>query len=1350
MKQLLIILFLFPTLLCSQSEGGFGFRRFANTANLTATSVNNSDKNASRRAYVHSTGLYYRWNGSAWSIEETIDTFSVSGNVLSLSILNDGIPAKTVNLSSYLQTLSIDSGSITGKERFGITISGGNTVHFDVAKSIYTDNGATISGGTNVTVNSNTLNLTTNGFTQPVVRKKSNQSIGYFDRYVINNDSLDIYYISPLFGISAFGSDLGLSSTEKLQLTGDSVLISTIATTTALKFLTGTTSGNYLKRMVGTTDGDVVAWDGVSSHWEVRPKTDYNINIGNSDLTTDDNERTLTLLDDFNIIGDGSTPDFYVEMGSVAGGRLNIRDSSLIYNVDVGGTNKLTAGGSGVHISTGTSDQVTINTDKINLKDASGTVLDLELLDDTRMKVDSTNEFAIGRWPDFPGGFEYIGYNRYGLEIADNTSDGKRTTIAGMAYSRTSSSYITADRGSYQFNVKSLLSSGTAQMNTGATPTTFYNYMTHPLDIYDNVEYGFRNNWAGIPKDKTGYGYMFQGGDVTQSAPYDTASLSMWIGIPQITDTTSSAKSTLGTKAVSKVRGWGVQSLFHRDASQYAEHPFNWIKISTGSVAADTLLDGINFYGRYAFENSAPSVTSGDTSLMAWVGTGSATNPIWIDKDQFGGGGTNIYNSNGTTTTNTRVATVLESIRFVGTADVTQQYPFQVHSTGNEPPIQLWKGNTDSVYLNQSDVEYHFGSSTVFQIESSAHLLFQADSIIANTLATKTKIQNIVGISNSGTLQQIEGSSGGQVLTWNASGYWELGTGGGAIADGDYGDITVSSSGTVWTIDAGVVTNTKLASGSGGFYKGSGTIASGATATMTASSTFRINYSGGNTAFITDDVNNAASLFGQDGTYTVSADNTSAYMTGALSSTFSLGSTGGTTLTASVANTNTVNNRETIVTNSSGTAATGLGTGTLYQLESSTTNSQDVAEMDVVWSDATHASRTGDFVFKTVASASALTEAFRIGGTNYQLTATASVSNTNTAADRLVIKTNSSGTAAAAFGGRILFQGESSTTDNRDMIALSANWITATDATRDAQLSILTSNAGGALTERYVFRGNGTFAVGSSSAVQLSNSALTTATSFTIGNSSSALILGGNSGTVTIGASSGQVVLSTSNASGIVLNPYGATVTGSKINLGNASNHANTSGTKNLVDITAGFNPASGTGIFAALSVSGIINQTGTASGNVKGIVIEPTLTGILGTYYALEIVANSTSAKGVYQSGSSTTNNFVGATGFGATTVPTDKVEITGNLALLTAGNKIKIATGSNASAGQSGAMTAGSITINTTAVTSNSLIFLTHASVGGTQGTLSVGTITAGTSFVINSSSALDTSTVNYWIIN
>lgn len=93
--------------------------------------------------------------------------------------------------------------------------------------------------------------------------------------------------------------------------------------------------------------------------------------------------------------------------------------------------------------------------------------------------------------------------------------------------------------------------------------------------------------------------------------------------------------------------------------------------------------------------------------------------------------------------------------------------------------------------------------------------------------------------------------------------------------------------------------------------------------------------------------------------------------------------------------------------------------------------------------------------------------------------------------------------------------------------------------------------------------------------------------------------------------------------------------------------------------------------------------------------------------------------------------------------------VEFTnGNITLGTSGNKLNIATGSNASVGISGAMTAGSITISTTAVTANSIIQLTP--VGAGTGQISIGTITAATSFVINSSDNADTRIVHWTIIN
>ncbi len=64
------------------------------------------------------------------------------------------------------------------------------------------------------------------------------------------------------------------------------------------------------------------------------------------------------------------------------------------------------------------------------------------------------------------------------------------------------------------------------------------------------------------------------------------------------------------------------------------------------------------------------------------------------------------------------------------------------------------------------------------------------------------------------------------------------------------------------------------------------------------------------------------------------------------------------------------------------------------------------------------------------------------------------------------------------------------------------------------------------------------------------------------------------------------------------------------------------------------------------------------------------------------------------------------------------------------------------------SATLVAGTVTVSNPYVTSTSTIFLSRKTIGGTAGYLSIGTISDGVSFVINSSSATDTSVVNYLI--
>jgi len=96
------------------------------------------------------------------------------------------------------------------------------------------------------------------------------------------------------------------------------------------------------------------------------------------------------------------------------------------------------------------------------------------------------------------------------------------------------------------------------------------------------------------------------------------------------------------------------------------------------------------------------------------------------------------------------------------------------------------------------------------------------------------------------------------------------------------------------------------------------------------------------------------------------------------------------------AGTTTVTNGVTIGHQTSGTAAAGLGSGILFNIDSSTTADQNAAQIAALWTDATHATRTADLVFYTVNSAASLAEALRVKGNGSLVVTSANATGTTT------------------------------------------------------------------------------------------------------------------------------------------------------------------------------------------------------------------------------------------------------------------------------------------------------------------------------------------------------------------
>ncbi len=210
---------------------------------------------------------------------------------------------------------------------------------------------------------------------------------------------------------------------------------------------------------------------------------------------------------------------------------------------------------------------------------------------------------------------------------------------------------------------------------------------------------------------------------------------------------------------------------------------------------------------------------------------------------------------------------------------------------------------------------------------------------------------------------------------------------------------------------------------------------------------------------------------------------------------------------------------------------------------------------------------------------------------------------------------------------------------------------------------------------------------------RFTNSALTFNQSTTVGSGSSQITLGGSSGDISVNTSGNLYIYNSS-----------ATYT-TGLSFGIGTNNTGTSGTRIFAQFNGGFAPTSGSATFTSLGINPTINQTGGASGIVRGVYMSPTLTALAdyraydfdgsyaassgsaptyglniantlnltgtqsgthrgiyinptltslvsaGQYRALEIVPSNTNAWGVYQSGANTKNHFNGHILAGTTT---------------------------------------------------------------------------------------------------